>query len=114
MTGLSGQPESFLICRLFKTKKGHNVDGRSPLSRNAVRETFLKYLKPLATKSDFNIKQFGTHSMRSGGATAASNNNISEREIYPHGRWKPGSRSRNRYIKDSVNKRLKVSKSLGL
>lgn len=110
---LSDLPDAYIICRLYKTKNGHRADGSSPLSYNAARENFLKYLKIL-TKGQVDVKRFGTHSMRSGGATAASNNGISEREIDLHGRWKPGSQSRNRYIKDSTIKRLKISRSLGI
>ena len=53
------------------------------------------------------------HSLRSGGASAAANNDVSDRLIGKHGRWSSNG-SRDRYIKDSKAKRLKVSSSLGL
>ena len=111
-TNLIDQPESFLICRLAKTRKGHRAIGKSAISYNAVRETFMRFIRPICKDKD-EWKKFCTHSMRSGGATTASNNGISEREIDLHGRWK-SSGSRNRYIKDSISKRLKITESLGL
>lgn len=111
-TNLIHEPESFLISRLAKTKKGHRAIGKFPLSYTTVRESFLKLLKPIF-QDESQLKQFCTHSMRSGGATAASNSGVSEREIDLHGRWK-SKRTKNRYIKDDLEKRLKISSSLGL
>ena len=56
---------------------------------------------------------YGLHSLRSGGDTAASENDVSDRLISKHGRWNSDN-SKNGYIKVAVKKRLKVSKSLRL
>ena len=58
-------------------------------------------------------KPYGLHSLRSGGASAAANNGVSDRQIAEHGRWSSNS-SRDGYIKDNPEKRFKVSKCLGL
>ena len=58
-------------------------------------------------------ENFGLHSLRSGGASAAANNRISDRLISKQGGWS-SEKGRNGYIKDSVVKRLTVSNTLGL
>lgn len=58
-------------------------------------------------------KLFGLHSLRSGGATAAAKNNVSDRLIKVHGRWK-SEFSRDNYIKDSMENKLNVTKNLNL
>ena len=58
-------------------------------------------------------ENFGLHSLRSGGVSAAANNGISDRLISKQGRWS-SKKARNGYIKDSVVKRLTVSNTLGL
>ena len=55
----------------------------------------------------------GTHSMRSGGATAAANNGVSDRLFKRHGRGK-SDRSKEGYVKYYLEARLFVSRSLGL
>ena len=50
-------------------------------------------------------ENFGLHSLRSGGASAAANNGISDRLMSKQGRWS-SEKARNGYIKDSVVKRL--------
>jgi hypothetical protein len=51
--------------------------------------------------------------MRSGGAKAAANSDINDRVWKRHGHWKSDS-SKDGYVVDSVDKRLQVSKNLGL
>ena len=58
-------------------------------------------------------ENFGLHSLRSSGASAAANNGISDRLISKQGRWS-SEKARNGYIKDSVVKRLTVSNTLEL
>ena len=57
----------------------------------------------------------GLHSMRSGGATAVSNasEHVSDRCWKRHGRWKSDT-SKDGYVVDSLEKRLNVSKHLGI
>ena len=107
-TGIRDQPTSYLICRFAKTKKGHNAIGKHHISYETARKTFLDHINFLNPDNEF-----GLHSLRSGGASAASNNGSSERLIGKHGRWS-SSTSREVYIKDSKQQRLSVSKNLGL
>ena len=53
--------------------------------------------------------------LRSGGATAAvrNNENLSERALKMHGRWK-STNAKDMYILDDVAERLKASSSLGI
>ena len=110
-TGLGTQPDAFLICRLAKTKKGHNALGHLQLSYTRIREKFLELITLVCEDGDPKI--YGLHSFRSGGASTATNNGISERLVGKHGRWK-STKARDTYLKDSEAKRLSVSRSLGL
>ena len=57
-------------------------------------------------------RSFGTHSIRSGGASSASAHGVSDRLIGKHGRWSSDT-SRDRYIKDTKKARLHVTEHLG-
>ena len=103
--------DDFVFCRLFKTKKGHAAHGDKQLSYDTMRKSFLTHLKTIVGGTE--VKKYGLHSLRSGGASAAAENGISDRLISKHGRWSSNT-SRDVYIKDSKCKRLKVSSSLGL
>lgn len=100
---------SFLLCRLAKTKQGHRAIGARSLSRSTLSENLKKYLAPICGEKGADA--LGLHSLRSGGASAAINNGISERLIGKHGRWK-GTVSRDRYLKDDETTRLSVTKAL--
>ena len=90
----------YLIPRLAKLKIGHRpVKGRG-LSYSTVWDLE-------------DTTKYGLHSLRSGGASAAANNGVSDRMISKHGRWK-SEKGRNTYIKDNLEKRLEVTQSLGL
>ena len=109
-TGLIDEPDAYLICRMAKTREGHKAIGHRPLSYTRIRENFLELISPLCGGEP---TTYGLHSFRSGGASTASNNGISARLLGKHGRWKSEG-ARDRYIKDSEQKRLSVSKSLDL
>jgi len=106
---LGKDKEAFLICRLQKMKKGHIASKLLGISYSRAREIFNEYVKPFNSER----KNYGLHSLRSGGASAAAQNGISDRLISKHGRWS-SERGRDGYIKDSTKDRNKVSKSLGL
>lgn len=110
VANLTEKPEGFVFCKLAKTKKGHNVNSSTPISYETARKSFLDHLKIV-----FNdVSKYGLHSLRSGGASAAANNGVSERLLGKHGRWSANSTTKDRYIKDNNAKRLCVSQSLGL
>ena len=95
---------------LIKTKSGHKLTPcNSKMSYTRFREIFIEAFSPLVP----NIKQFGLHSLRIGGATKAANNGIKDRLLKRHARWR-SEQAKDGYVKDSINERLEVSKSLGL
>ena len=110
-TNLIHDPENFVISRLAKTKLGHNAHGKKTLADTTIRDIFNRDVAPICNKLE--TGQYSLHSLRSGGASSASNNGVTERMIGKHGRWKSGF-CRDRYIKDSKKRRLDVSASLGL
>ena len=58
-------------------------------------------------------RQFGLHSLRSGGASAAANARVPDRFFKRHGRWQ-SENAKDGYVKDSLEERLKVTRNLGL
>ena len=105
-------------------KKGRNILNSSCLKYSRVRErnilnsSCLKYsrVRELAKEAfaefiDPNI--IGVHSLRAGGASAAANAGIPDRLFKRHGRWM-SDKAKDRYIKDNLEERLKVSRSLGI
>lgn len=88
--------EKYMLCKINK-----------PISYTRARELLMETLEKVGIDS----KAFGLHSLRSGGATAAAEKNVSDRLIKIHGRWKTDY-SRDNYIKDSVDNKLKVSSSI--
>ena len=102
-------PDAFIICRLFKTKAGHNAPGDKPISYSSAKGSFMEHLAKIVG----NNKIYGLHSLRSGGAIAAANSGVSDRLIAKQGRWSSNS-SRDGYIKDNPAKRFKVSMSIGI
>ena len=57
--------------------------------------------------------EFGTHSLRKGGATAASCHQVNDRLIKKHGRW-VSDKSKDLYITESLEEKLTVTQNLGL
>lgn len=110
-TRLDKNPENFLICRLARTKKGHNAIGNQGLSYSRIRENFKETAGIVL--EDMGETNVCLHSLRSGGASAAADNGVSDRLIGKHGRW-ASTTSRDTYIKDSKKSRLTVTKKLGL
>ena len=98
----------YLIAKLIRVKRGYKMDGSEHLSYSRTREIFLQFTEPVSSGLSL-----GLHSLRSGGASAAAENNVSDRLISKHGRWS-SERARDGYIADSTQNRLKVSRQLGL
>ena len=59
----------------------------------------------------YSTKLFGLHSLRSGGATAATNAGVNDRLFKRHGRWR-SDKAKDGYVKDNLEALLSVSKSL--
>lgn len=80
-----------------------------PLSYSTVRTS----IKNLLISVGEDPSRFGVHSLRSGGASAAANNGVTDRMFKRHGRWKSET-AKDGYVKDSLESRLSVTLSLGL
>ena len=59
------------------------------------------------------LEEFGLHSLRASSATAAAYAKVLDKCFKGQGKWK-SENAKDGYIKDNVESRLKVSKSLGL
>ena len=108
LSDLTYKPEAYLFCHLYKTKNGHNAHGHLPIAYTTALKTFKDHLSKVTNPS-----MYGLHSLRSGGASEAANNGVSDRLISKHGRWSSNT-SRNTYIKDKAESRFKISRSLGI
>ena len=103
-------------CFIFRGIYVHPSSGKQFLkdmdkhiSYSTIRDLLLACIQSIG----LDPKAYGTHSLRAGGATAAANRGIPDRLFKVHGRWRSES-SKDRYIKDSIRRRLKVSLNLGL
>lgn len=94
---------------IVHTKSGETLRKTGELSYTRLRELLLAKIAQLG----MNPELFGMHSLRAGGATAAANAGVPDRLFKRHGRWRSES-AKDGYVKDSVDKRLAVSKSLGI
>lgn len=92
---------------LFQTSNPtHYVTG-NPLSYDLARKIIHNALFTIRE----NYQNFSTHSLRSGGCTAAVLAGCSERLIMLQGRWKSAN-VKDRYVEESLNARLNVSKAI--
>ena len=80
-----------------------------PLSYTRARELLLFQLAKIGR----NPKLFGLHSLRAGGATQAANAGVQDRLFQRHGRWR-STEAKDRYVKDSVLRKLRVTLNLGI
>ena len=97
-----------LVRRLIKTKRGL-IPSSIPLSYTRTREIVLAAIKPFVP----DISRFGLHSLRSGGASAASNAHVPPLLISMQGRWKT-DKARNVYLQANASSKLLTSRSLGI
>ena len=105
---LSG--DDYLLCNICFTKCSYKVrKSNEKMSYSNLRDLFIEALAPHV----LDVKSFSLHSLRSGGASAAANNGVKDRMFKRHGRWVSES-AKDGYIKDKLDERLTVSRSLGL
>lgn len=101
---------SHLYCQLSKSKFGYKPRARAlGLSYSRFRELVIEAFLDIVP----DVKQIGTHSLRSGGASTAARAGVSDRLFKRHGRW-ISENAKDGYIKDSLEDRLSVTKALGL
>ena len=109
MTGIDLSSNARLFLGIVCTKQGERLRAAGALNYTWMRELFLKKLIELG----FDLKQYGLHSLRAGGATTAANPGVPERLFKRHGRWKSKS-AKDGYLDDSAAARLAVSKKLDI
>ena len=103
------ESQRYLFRHIVKTKGGEQLKDSGVLSYSTLRDLFKAKVKQLG----YPAEQFGLHSLRAGGASAAANADVPDRLFKRHGRWK-SENAKDGYVDDSVEKRLSVTKSLGL
>ena len=101
--------ERFLFRGLVKTKEGYRLRKSGRLSYTRARELVLEALHSIG----FDKKDFGVHSLRAGGASAAANRGVLDRLFKRHGRWK-SENAKDGYVKDTLDVSCSVTRKLGL
>ena len=102
--------KQFLFRRIVKTKFGERLSPKNrPLSYTRSREVIRDILGTIGLDKT----KFGTHSLRSGGATMAGNSGVPDRLFKRHGRWR-SEKAKDMYIKDDLKKLLSVTKAMSL
>lgn len=110
LAGIQDDSEEYVFCAISKSGSGYRLRNREkPLSYTRVRELFIEAFTGIVD----NIKVYGLHSLRSGGATASAVRGIPDRIFKRHGRWRSES-AKDGYVQDPLSERLSVSKELGL
>ena len=74
-TATPHEDQCFLFRPIQKTKHCEELQGTGKISYTCLRDLFRKKLSSLG----YNVKDFGLHSLRAGGATAAANTKVPER-----------------------------------
>jgi integrase len=103
-----GPKESNLFQQLkFLPKSNSYQPTGKPLSYNLARKIVISCV----SQAGEDPKNYGTHSLRSGGATAAAAAGINERVLQGHGRWKCPS-SKDGYVEEAMENLLLPSRSI--
>ena len=108
-TGMSLDDQRYLFRPIQRTKNGEGLRQSGKISYTCLRELFKKKVADLGLPPS----NFGLHSLRVGGATTAVNAKVLHRLFKRHGRWRSED-AKDGYIKDHIQSRLEVSRSLGL
>lgn len=107
--GIDLASSSQLFRGISKSKSGEKLRRSGAISYTRLRELIKQKLQQLG----YNEKEYGMHSLRAGGATAAANAHVPERLFKRHGRWR-SENAKDGYIKDSDEDMLQVSKKLNI
>ena len=87
--------------------QGREVYGSTPISYGCLRVAMLEVFLEVGLPKE----KFGTHSMRSGGATLAANSGVPDRLWMEHGGWK-SFRSAVGYVKTSKKAKASITKAM--
>ena len=108
-TGMRWSDNCFIFRPIQKTKNGESLRKTGRISYSYLKDLF----KNKVSKLGYDAADFGLHSLRAGGATAAANAGVPDRLFKRHGRWR-SENAKDGCVKDDVGSRLEVSKKLGL
>ena len=108
-TSMSQVDQRYLFRPIQSTRKGECLRDAGRISYSCLRDLFRKKLADLG----FSPNEFGLHSLRAGGATAAANAKVPDGVFKRHGRWK-FENAKDGYVKDEWKSGLEVSQKLGL
>ena len=92
-----------------KSTDSYQLRNSCQISYTRAREILLSALKVVGLDK----RQFGLHSLRSGGTTVAAAVGIDDILFKRHGRWK-SDKAKDGYVKENIHVRLSVSKNLGI
>ena len=103
--------DEFIFRSISYCKSSHSyvLRGHKCLSYTRAREILLSVLESIG----LDRRNFGLHSLRAGGATAAANAGICDRLFKKHGRWRSDS-AKDGYVKEDLQQNLLVTKGLGI
>lgn len=94
----------------FKSTNSYKLKKKNaPICYSSAREIILNAIESIGVNKKF----FGTHSLRSGGATAAANFGVSDRLFKQHGRWS-SDKAKDGYVQSNLSELLSVTKCLGI
>ena len=100
--------DSYIFRAITKSKFHELLKKKNmPLSYTRVRELFRSVFKDIG----LDPSKYCTHSLRSGGATCAANNGISDRLFKRHGRWR-SERAKDTYVQNDLAQLLSITKAL--
>ena len=100
--------DSFLFGKISHTKASFKLR-KQKLSYSRALELFKKRLERIHLDPSL----YGLHSLCSGGASLAASIGIPDRLIMRHGGWH-SEESKNRYINESIDSLLRISRASGL
>jgi len=108
VNGFSQSNSSYpLVRRIVKSKSGEYFRASKGVSISTPRDDFR--VQPFVD----DVSKYGTHSVRSGAASNLACRRISGELLDMHAGWRcPSSKNMPRYIKNAIEDRLSVSKSL--
>ena len=111
VASFSKDSEDFIFRPLsFCSNNGsYRFRGSVPLSYSRAHEIVLCAFEAIGLSR----RDYGPHSLRAGGASAAANAQVSDRLFKRHCRWK-SDKAKDGYIKDNILSLLSVSLSLGI
>ena len=94
----------------FKSRNSYKLKKKNtPICYSSARDIILNAIEEIGVNKRF----FGTHSLRSGGATAAANFGVSDRLFKQHGRWS-SEKAKDGYVQSNLSELLSVTKNLGI